>query len=227
VVRVRVVGVIPARGGSKRLPNKNLALLAGEPMIAYTCRAALASGVLDAVVCNTDSPSIAAAARRFGVDVPALRPAELADDDSPMQLAVAWVLQLLAEKGRVFDVVVLLQPTSPLRSEQDVRRALKLYQQHAPCAVLSVTDAHPPIDWYRQCDRAGRLEPVISNGSIRGRVCRLNGAIYAHPAAYYLHGEQPDRQIAYWMPRERSVDVDHADDLALAEFYLLAGQPAT
>ncbi len=221
---MRAVGIIPARGGSKRLPNKNLALLAGQPVIAYTCQAAVASDALDAVYCNTDSSAIAEAARQYGVDTPALRPAELATDQAPVRQAVSWMLRLLAEQDQTFDVVVLLQPTSPLRTAEDIRRAMKLYQQHSPCAVLGVTEAHPPIEWHRRCDEVGQLTLIVTQEARGGRECRLNGAIYIHAADGYLQARTPEREIGYWMPRARSVDIDQAEDLAVAEFHLQAKQ---
>jgi CMP-N-acetylneuraminic acid synthetase len=217
---MRTVGIIPARGGSKRLPDKNLAPLAGRPLIGHTCQAALGCGVLDAVFCNTDSPAIADAARQLGVAVPTLRPAELATDDSPVRLAIAWMLQFLADRGRTFDAVVLLQPTSPLRSEEDIRQALVLFEQHAPCAVVSVTQAYPPIEWHRWCDASGLLNPIVTRRPAEHRGCRLNGAVYVHPPDHYLANRPPNKEVAYWMPPERSVDVDYAHDMVLAEHYL-------
>jgi CMP-N,N'-diacetyllegionaminic acid synthase len=126
-----VVGLIPARAGSKRLPNKNLCVVAGRPLLAYTCEMALSSGVLSAVYVNTDSRAIAATAREHGVACPMLRPAHLARDDTPMQASNRFLLDFLAERGETYDAVMILQPTSPLRTAADIRGALQLYEADA------------------------------------------------------------------------------------------------
>ena len=112
-----VLGLIPARGGSKGLPGKNLMVLAGKPMIAWTIEAALAAHSIDDVVVTTDSAQIAAAARDAGADVPFMRPADLAADGTPMVDTVLHALDALEAQGQAYDVVALLQPTSPLRRQ--------------------------------------------------------------------------------------------------------------
>jgi CMP-N-acetylneuraminic acid synthetase len=110
-----VLGLVPARGGSKGVLGKNVRLLAGRPLIDYTAQAARESGVLDRVVLSTDSTEIAEVGRRCGLDVPFLRPASLAADDTPMLPVIRHAMETLAASGWMADVIVLLQPTSPLR----------------------------------------------------------------------------------------------------------------
>jgi CMP-N,N'-diacetyllegionaminic acid synthase len=210
-----VVGLIPARAGSKRVPNKNLANVAGHPLIAYTCETALASGVLSAVYVNTDSPAIAAAARECGVACPVLRPAHLAGDDTPMQVSNRFLLEYLAARGEVYDAVMVLQPTSPLRAPDDIREAWSLYEANAPCTVVSVSPVAPAA-WLGRIGRDGRLDPLVGQDV----VYRLNGAIYIHGCEDYLHDARSPRTMVYPMPAVSGVDIDTPDDLQYATFLL-------
>ena len=210
-----IVGIIPARRGSRRLPNKNLAELAGQPLLSYTCHAALESGVFSAVYVNTDSDEIADVARRHGVPCPALRPPGLAGDGTTMRDANPWLLQTLARRGESFDALMILQPTSPLRTPSDIRGAAQLFEEHAPCTVMSVTPL-APANWLARIDHAGRLERLPGDE----RMYRLNGAIYIHMTQDYLADHAPRKTMAYVMPPERSVDIDTLDDLRLAELLL-------
>jgi CMP-N,N'-diacetyllegionaminic acid synthase len=131
--------VIPARGGSKAIPRKNLALLGGRPLIAYTVDAALASGALTRVVVSTDDQDIAAAARMFGADVPFLRPSRLAGDDTPMlDVLVDLVAALDRSEGYRPDILVLLQPTSPFRRAEHIDAAIDLLKSSRADSVVTV-----------------------------------------------------------------------------------------
>ncbi len=210
-----VVGLIPARAGSKRLPGKNLLPLAAKPLIAHTCEAALDSGVLTAVYVNTDDPAIAAAAERYGVAYPVLRPAHLAADDTPTRASNLFLLEFLAERGEHYDAVLVLQPTSPLRSAEDIRRAWTLFEEHAPCEVVSVSPLVPE-SWAGRIGRGNRFERDGGDEWLYA----LNGAIYVHAWADYVEGRPARKTVAYVMPRERSVDIDTRDDFDYAEYVL-------
>jgi CMP-N,N'-diacetyllegionaminic acid synthase len=210
-----VVGLIPARAGSRRLPNKNLACLAGKPLLSYTCLAARQSGVLTALYVNTDSPAIAEVAQRFGAECPVLRPAELARDDSPTLAANRFLLEFLAARGQTFDAVMVLQPTSPLRTAEDIRAAWELFVANAPCAVVSASPIAPAY-WVGRIGRDGRFEPLSGEDILYG----LNGAIYIHTCADYIKGNSAPRTLVYPMPRSRGVDIDTWEDLQYAEFLL-------
>jgi len=210
-----VVGIIPARAGSRRLPNKNLALLDGEPLIAWTCDAALCSGVLSAVYVNTDSPAIAAAADRRGVACPQLRPAALATDTADTRSANRFLLEVLAQRGEHYDAVMTLQPTSPLRTADDLRAAWDLFETNAPCAVVSVTRV-APASWLGRITKDGCFDPLAGDDP----AYRLNGAVYIHTTDDYLGEHAPRKTVAYVMPPERSVDIDTAEDLRYAEHLL-------
>lgn len=212
---MNAVGIIPARSGSKRLPNKNIADLAGRPLIAHTCRAALDCGVLDAVYVNTDCSQIAAVAEEFGVGCPRLRPGSLAEDDTPTRESNRFMLDVLSQRGERYEAVVVLQPTSPLRTADDIRAAWQLYEENAPCAVVSVSPV-APASWLGNIGKDARFEPLAGGKTI----CRLNGAIYIFAIVDYLSGREPARTLAHVMPAARGIDIDTEEDLRHAEFVM-------
>ncbi|MGE0479811.1 MAG: acylneuraminate cytidylyltransferase family protein [Phycisphaerae bacterium] len=209
---MRIVGIIPARRGSKRLAHKNLAPLGGRPLLAHTCAAALQSGALARVLVNTDSPDIAAVALQCGVECPALRPARLAQDDTPTRLSNMFLLEMLATGGERFDAIMVLQPTSPLRTAADIASAAALFERARPCAVVSVSPV-APASWLGRVDESGTLARHEGDAT----VYRLNGAIYLHEWSDYVNDRTAARTVAYVMPAERGVDIDTAADLAAAE----------
>jgi N-acylneuraminate cytidylyltransferase len=228
------LAVIPARAGSKRLPGKNLKDLGGKPLIVWTIEAALASPGVAEVWVSTDSGEIASVAHAAGARVPFLRPPELATDSASSLDVVLHALDRAREgRGADFPEVVLLQPTSPLRNAGDVTAALALLRGKSADAVVSVCPAdHSPL-WMNVLPPDGSLQgflrPEVKN--LRSQdlpaYYRLNGAIYALRTEA-LRRERtfiPDRgAYAYIMPRERSVDIDDAMDLALAGIYLDPGR---
>lgn len=213
---MRIVAIIPARAGSQRLPGKNLVPLAGRPLIAWTCAAARAARSVAAVYVNTDCPRIAAVAAEHGVTAPALRPAHLATAAAPTRAANQWLLNVLISRGERFDAVLVLQPTSPLRTAADIDAAVALYAQNRPCAVVSVAPL-APLGWLGMVGADGAFEPLHANVAPNARVHRLNGAIYLYTWDDYLFDRPPPRQLAYVMPPERSVDIDTHEDHRLAE----------
>jgi CMP-N,N'-diacetyllegionaminic acid synthase len=215
---MRIVGLIPARAGSKRLANKNVADLCGRPLLHYTCEAALHSGVLSAVYVNTDSRAIAAIAEECGVSCPVLRPAELARDDTPTEASNRYLLEYLAARDESYDGVMTLQPTSPLRTAEDICEALATFEANAPCTVVSVSPVAPSC-WLGRIGKDGRFDPLAGQDVMY----RLNGAIYIHRLEDYLENRRAPRTMVYPMPAERSVDIDTPDDLKYAAFLLQRG----
>jgi len=135
----RVLAIVPARGGSKGVPGKNVRKLAGRTLLDYTAHAARDSGVIDRIVLSTDSDDIADAGTRAGLEVPFMRPSSLAQDDTPMLPVIQHALETLAADGWTTDVVVLLQPTSPLRRPSHVRDAVNaLLQENADSVVTGI-----------------------------------------------------------------------------------------
>ena len=205
---MKAVGLIPARAGSKRVPDKNVADVLGRPLISYTCEAARESGVLSAIYVNTDSQAIADVAAEYGVTAPVLRPRHLACDDSPTQDANRFVLGYLAARGEVYDAVVTLQPTSPLRTADDIRAALAVFEENAPCTVVSVSPV-APSSWLGHIGKDGRFDALGGEDV----VYRLNGAVYVHCYQDYIHNRSAPRTMVYPMPASRGVDIDTPEDL--------------
>ncbi|MDP7113340.1 MAG: acylneuraminate cytidylyltransferase family protein [Myxococcota bacterium] len=224
-----VLALVPARGGSRGIPHKNITPLAGKPLLHWTIEAALACGRIERVVVSTDDPEIADAARDCGADVPFLRPSELARDRTPgidpVLHAVGW---LANEEGYRPEWVALLQPTSPLPTTDDVRGALALAVDWGAAAVTSITEAEHHPWWMKRIDPDGR---VLSWSEPPQRADRrqdlppafaLNGAIYLtrREALQAERSLSPEPTYGYVMPPERSLDIDTPWDLHLAELIL-------
>ena len=224
------IAVIPARSGSKGLPDKNIRPVNGKPLLAYTIEAALESGCFDTVHVSTDSERYAEIARQYGADVPFLRSAALATDTASTWDAVREVLARYDELGKRFDTMMLMQPTTPLRTGEDVKAAYALLQKKQAKSVIAVCEVdHSPL-W---CDTIpdsgsmkgfGRKDLAWVNRQDLRPYYRVNGAIYL----LSVNGINipPDDEIyedncyALFMDRKKSVDVDSEDDLALVEFLL-------
>lgn len=225
---MKFLGIIPARGGSKGLPRKNLASLLGKPLILYTIEAALESKNLDRVIVSTDDVEIKnVALSAKGVEV-IDRPASLASDDAPTILAIEHVLAELKNKHAYSpDAVVLLQPTSPLRTSGDINSAIELFSAKKPDSVVGVCEAsHSP---YLSLHLSGEfLEPLFGWENFQKRRQDMaktylpNGSVYVS-SPQVLSGKgtfYTDRTLPYVMPKERSIDIDSESDLRLAEAVL-------
>jgi CMP-N,N'-diacetyllegionaminic acid synthase len=233
--RPAVLGIIPARSGSKSIPRKNIVMVAGKPLIAYTIQAALDAKLIDRVVVSTDSQEIAEVARSFGAEVPFLRPPELAQDDTPdlpvFQHALSW---LARQEGYGPDIVVWLRPTAPLRSGQDVDAAIELLIETGADCVRSVCLAEHHPYWMKRLN-GNRLEPFVEGvdhskyyrRQLLPPVYRLNGAVDVTWCRTVIEGSQLyDGDIrGYVMPSERSIDVDTELDLALTTLLLERSMP--
>jgi CMP-N,N'-diacetyllegionaminic acid synthase len=225
----KIIGLITARGGSKSVPQKNLKMLAGKPLIAWTIEVALQCNELSRVIVSTDDEQIAEIARKWGAELPFMRPAELAQDDSSHISVVLHAIHRLKEKeGFCPDYIMLLQPTSPLREVEDIRNAVQLANDHHAVAVVSVCEAekHPYL-----CKRIlnnGTLSDYISTdiGYLRRQALppayALNGSIYLNKCSSLLQDRTflPEGTIAYVMPPDRSLDVDTMWDWYVAELIL-------
>lgn len=225
-----VLGIVPARGGSKGLPGKNTRLLAGLPLLVHTLRAASGSALSDCVV-STDDPAIAETARAHGGKVPFLRPAEFAGDEASVWPAVRLsATRWERESGRRLKAVALLQPTSPLRTAADIDGCLGRFDELDAEACVSVCVPHDnPYFNMVEADPDTKNFVRSLGGTPRQRrqecpaVYALNGAVYVIRREVLDRLESPltlKRLAVYEMPRSRSVDVDTEDDMALAEFWL-------
>ena len=228
----QTLALIVARGGSKGVPRKNLRLVAGHPLIAYTFLAARRSRMLDRTIVSTDDPEIADTARRYGVEVPFMRPPELAGDDSHVVDATLHALDWLERcDGYCPEQIMLLQPTSPFRTEEDIDRAILVaLERHAP-AVVSVCESsgHPCLAKRIRPD--GKLTPFVESDFQTSRrqqlpeAYDLNGAIYLVRREVLLEERSwcPSGAHAYVMPPERSMDIDSPWDLHVADWVMRAG----
>ena len=241
-VSIRVLGVIPARGGSKGIPNKNIALVSGRPLLAYTAEAASGSRLLTRCVVSTDSPAIAGVARELGLDVPFTRPAELARDSTPsipvLQHAVRWLEE---NRGETFDAVMTLQPTSPLRRAGDIDGAIELLAASSADtdSVISFVDAgekHPARMKFIDAD-GFVAEPPFAE-MFEGQPRQMLPKIYLREGSIYLtrmhvlmqqNSLKGARCRAWIVPEERAINIDSPFDLFLAEQILMRSaqcQPA-
>ena len=230
-----ILGLIPARGGSKSVSRKNIRLLVGKPLIAWTIEIALACPSLDRVIVSTDDREIAKVARRHGAEVPFIRPVELAQDDTPDLPVYQHTLSWLAEhEGYRPDIVVWLRPTVPLRTVQDVEAALQqLIETGADC-VRSVCPAEHHPYWMKRL-KGDRLVPFVEGIDVARYyqrqllppVYRLNGAV---DVTWYRTVMEKGLLYSgdvrgYVMPVERSIDLDSELDFALAELLLRRRKP--
>lgn len=202
--------------------------MAGKPLIVWTIDAARSSRYVDRVVVSTDDEEIASVARTFRADVPFLRPGELATDESRPMDALLHAVTALEAAGDRYDFVMLLQPTSPLRTARDIDSAAELLFSINAGAVVSVCEAEHHPYWSNTLQPDGNmkdfLRPEISNSNRQELPIfyRLNGALYM-ASSDYLKAKRSfmnDDTYAYIMPRERSVDIDTAFDFAFAELLL-------
>lgn len=229
------VGIIPARGGSKGIPRKNLAPLAGKPLLSWTADAALRSNHLSAAILTTEDDEIAAFGRACGLEVPFIRPVHLASDTAASIDVVTHAVDWLDAAGRRPDVVVLLQPTAPLRTAADIDAVLGMLASTAADSVVSIVEvpAHFSPDWQLTMTDSAELRllnqqplrSIIPRRQLLQKTYCRNGAIYAVrrevlQSCRSLYGE---RCIGYQMPAERSVNIDGPDELAEAERLLLRG----
>jgi len=220
-----VLAIIPARGGSKGVPSKNTRLLCGKPLIAYTVEEALKSRHISRTIVSTDSADIARVARKCRAEVPFLRPAELAQDDTPMLPVVKHAVSFMEANGYHPEIVVLLQPTSPLREARHIDQAVdKLMETGADCVVSICPEKHPPQWLFTLAD--GVLKPLFDEKiELRQQsqgVYRLNGAVYVMKRDAVMQAEAilSGDTRAIVMPPEASVDIDTELDFKLAEALL-------
>jgi len=220
-----LLAIIPARGGSKRLPRKNILDLAGKPLIAWTIEAALDSKYIDRVVVSTDDQEIADISIKYGADVPFMRPKELASDEATSIDVVLNLLEQFKVSGDVYEYVILLQPTSPLRTANNIDESVELLQSRKSDAIISVCEVeHSPL-WCNTIPESGDLSGFINESILNKRsqdlerYYRLNGAIYLcgtrrlkKEKSFFMK----KNCFAYKMKQGQSVDIDNEEDLFIA-----------
>ncbi len=224
------IAIIPARSGSKGLKDKNIMPLNGKPLMAYTIEAALESQLFDTVMVSTDSDKYAQTAAGYGACVPFLRSLSASMDTASSWDVVKEVLGRYRQMGKVFDTFCMLQPTSPLRTAEDLVSAYRLYAAKNAIAVVSVCRAVHPAVWYGTLDEDAGISGFIKRENALRRqeqdeFYRINGAVYIADVREFLKDSFLYRKggYAYIMPLERSVDIDKESDFMYAQ-YLMAGR---
>lgn len=216
-----IVAVIPARGGSKGVPGKHLRLLGGQPLIAHTVEAALRARRLDRAIVSTDDEAIARAARRAGAEVPFLRPAALAGDEVPTLPVIQHAVEWLEAAGTAVDVVVTLQPTSPLRDAAEIDAVVELLVRSGAQSAVSVTPLDLPISVVGRLDGDRVLLAVPPGGDARRQAAppavRITGGVYATRRELLRSGRLlDDCPAALPVSGPSTIDIDTDDDLQAA-----------
>lgn len=220
----KILAVIPARGGSKGIPRKNISDLAGKPLIAWTIDSALKSTYLDRVIVSTESPEIGDIAVKYGADVPFLRPEELATDSTP---GIDPVLHVIEAIGEGFDCVILLQPTSPLRNENHINDCIEIFVKNNYSTIVSVTNVVKHPNWMFSISQKGSLFPYLAETLKTSR--QENSELYVPNGAIYLSDIPMLKQERSFFHRESypfymdsisSIDIDTPADLFEAELVI-------
>lgn len=228
----KIVCIIPARAGSKRLANKNIKPFAGKPLIAWTIDAALGAQLDMDVIVSTDSEEIAQVSRAYGAEVPFLRPEALASDSATSFDAIEYTLEQLKSLGRVYETLIFLQPTSPLRQSFHIENSYALMQSQNGKVVISVSEIDHPIEWTMSLPDTGSMDSYINSqqDALTKRSqdfptrFRVNGAIFCGNVSEVLACQsfylKSGGVFAYPMERKYSIDIDELIDFEYAEFLM-------
>ena len=224
----RVLALIPARGGSKGIKDKNIYEIDDQPLIAYTIKAAKGCEYVDDIVVSTDSERIGAVAREYGADVPFYRPAELASDTATTLDAILHAVSTLSDMGRDYDVLLLLQATSPLRDAGDIAGALETFMANGERSVAAVNpvEDHPILIRTIEEEPKLSMKRLLNMGSTVRRQDMpdyyfVNGSIYIN-AIKDLGKDTSfnDNEVPYVMSPDHSVDIDEYKDIEMVKYYL-------
>ncbi|PRR82846.1 cytidylyltransferase domain-containing protein [Clostridium vincentii] len=216
-----ILAIIPARGGSKGIPRKNIKLLNGKPLISYTIEEALKSKYIDRVIVSTDNEEIANISKSYGAECPFLRPIELAQDDSTTMDTILYNINELKEK---FDYICLLQCTSPLRNAEDINKTIERVIETDSDSIISVCESQDNPYWTTVIEQE-KLKFLLINGEkIKRRqelptTYKVNGSIYLMKTHILMSEKKlfTDNTVAYIMSQEHSVDIDTLLDFKFAE----------
>lgn len=221
------IAIIPARSGSKGLKDKNIKPMNGTPLLAYSIKAAKDSNLFDVIHVSTDSQKYADIAKEYGADEPFLRSSEMSTDTADSWDVVVEVIKNYEKLGKSFDTFTLLQPTSPLRTGEDIIKAYGIMQEKSTDAVISVCESDHPIEWYHPLADDGSMtyfaeaeEKSVDRRQDAQPFYRMNGAIYLLNMKYFLdapHSTYRGKVYAYIMDKYSSVDIDTQFDFDIAE----------
>lgn len=220
----RVLAIIPARGGSKRVVHKNIRELAGKPLFAWTVEQAKESKYIDRLILSSDDMEIIGKAKQWGCEVPFVRPSELSQDDTPGIEVIFHALEALSE---AYDFVVLLQPTSPLRNSDDIDRCLEVCVENNSPSCISLVKQNKNPYWMYMLNSNNSLSPLFDKnhkmqGEPKGDVYTLNGAVYVADAEWLKKNRVlvSTETVGYTMPEERSCDIDTEIDMEICDILL-------
>jgi len=226
---VFILGIIPARGGSKGIPDKNIIPISGKPLVAYSIEAAKRSRRLNDIILSTDSEKIAKCAEKFGLKCESMRPAELATDNAKtVDVVIYEVLEYEKKHNLTVDFIVLLQPTAPFRTSSDIDNAVDLFLSRNGESLISVCEVgadHPLVMYYLN---NGCLTPILEEGKTMRRrqefnpVYLRNGALYivSRSLVFNQHTFVNEKPLAFVMPETRSVNIDAPIDIRIAEYLI-------
>ncbi len=220
-----ILAIIPARGGSKGLPGKNIVDVGGKPLLAWTIDQAKESKYIDRFILSTDDAEIISVAEQYGCDVPFVRPKALASDSAGSMGVVFHVLETLQEK---FDYVALLQVTSPLRTASDIDACVEQCEKLNVPACVSVVEVDKSPYWMYHLGDNNLMQPVMDRSDFPTRrqdtpkVYAINGAVYVARTRWIVHQNHfvTAETVAFVMPKERSIDIDSPLDLAILKTIL-------
>ncbi|EGK13932.1 cytidylyltransferase domain-containing protein [Psychrobacter sanguinis] len=220
--------IIPARGGSKRLPGKNTKLLGDKPLIAWTIEAAIESNVFDHVFVSTDSQEIADISKQYGAEVPFLRPEELASDTATTNDVITHLVDWFeSEFNQTTSLIAVLQPTSPFRNANHIIEAIEEMNDKSAKAIISVCQLEHPIQFCNQLGSDGSMADFINLENMKRTqdlkpTYRLNGALYIFDRDYVgrMQDLYSEGTYAYIMSSLVSIDIDTQEDFDLAEYLM-------
>ena len=233
-IDTRLLAVIPARGGSKGLPGKNIRPFAGLPLISHSILCGQLCPEIDRLIVSTDSPAIADIARQYGAEVPFMRPSELAQDDTPLWSVLQHSLEMIErQEGRQYDMLLLLDPTSPARLPKDIAGAVdRLRSTPTADGIIGVSEPDFNPIWHCVVERDGWMADLFEEGARYQRrqeappVYRINGSLYIWRTR--LLRSQPDwrpygRHLLYVIPELRAMSIDTLSEFERAEVLVTAG----
>lgn len=219
-----VLAIIPARGGSKGISYKNIRVVGGIPLVAWTIAEAKKSEYIDRLILSSDDKKIIDVAKQFGCEVPFIRPPNLALDETPGIAPVLHAIEALHD----YDYIVLLQPTSPLRTVQDIDGCIELCLEKNANSCISVTEPDKSPFWIYTIDSENCMSPLLDQIDSNARrqdlpkAYVLNGAVYVAQTGWIKNNKTfiSPTSVAYYMPKERSLDIDTEYDLQLVDFII-------
>lgn len=222
----KVLAIIPARGSSRAIPKKNLKAISGKPMILYTIEAAKGCKYIDKVIVSTDDEEIAAVSMKAGAVVPFRRPEEFATDEARMIDVLLHAVEFYEHKGERYDIIVLLPPSSPLRTGEDIQRALEFFIKNGQKSVLSISKVNEQPSMMRQFQEKSKLVRLLDEENMdeiqkKKIFYKVDGAIYINRALDLDENTKlDDNELGFVLPKEHGLHIRQPEDAVVADFYV-------